>query len=116
VAQTDLDTSMLDIIRKNIGKILEEGKEMTVLPFDNHQLILDEVTKAINLARVNDEDDERVDMLIQYALQAQEYMKIPEAPPPAMPPQDMGVPQASDALPEPIPEDMGMGPPIAGAM
>ena len=45
VAQNELDTSMVDIIDKNISAILEDGKMMTVLPFDNFDLIVERVRR-----------------------------------------------------------------------
>lgn len=125
VAQNELDTSMIDIIDKNIGAILEDGKMMTVLPFDDHKMIVDRGTKAINLARVRDEDQDKIDLLIQYVQQAYEYMKPPPAPPapPGPPPMgaptDLGpMPPPPDGMgmgPEPMPGDMGMGPPPMAA-
>lgn len=118
VAQNELDTSMVDIIDKNISAILEDGKMMTVLPFDNFDLIVERGTKAINLARVREEDPDRIDMLIQYVTQAHEEKKKLEPPPappaPPMPgaPPDLGPPPGG---PEPMPPDMGMGPPPMAA-
>ena len=124
VAQNELDTSMIDIIDKNIGVILEDGRMMTVLPFDDHKTIVERGTKAINLARVRDEDPERIDLLIQYVLQAFEEMKrlaaeaAPPPPPPGAPPmpEDLGPPPPDGGgMPEPMPEDLAMGPPPLAA-
>ena len=108
LGQNELDTSAQDIIDKNIAKILRDGRAMTVLPFDNHDLIVERGTKAVNLARVRDEESDKLDLLIQYVQQAYDFQQKKL--------QAQRDQQAAMAAPPPLPAPMAPmpAPPVAG--
>lgn len=105
LAQNELDTSSLDICDKNIAAILRDGKALTVLPVDNHELVFERGLKAYHLARLRDEDPAKLGLLLDYLLQAQDFIKkknAAAAPPPA-PPIPMGAPPPGAPPPMPGP-------------
>lgn len=117
LAQNELDTAAQDIVDKTIAKILRDGTAMTVLPFDNHELILERGTKAVNLARVRDEDPTKLEHLIAYVQQAFDAIEAKKAklaaaaaaaapPPGLMPPPGGPMPPAGAPPPMPPPGPM----------
>jgi hypothetical protein len=110
---TDMLVSDEEIIMKNICWMVKNKKYKPPLPFDNHDLIIQMVTRFINTYRVRDDADIQVQgALMQYMEEAIE-MKRGGGDDPNAPPMD---PMAAGGMPPggPPPMPGPGGPPMPG--
>lgn len=104
---SDMLVSDEEIIMKNIDFMVKKNAKLTVLPNDNHELILQLVNRFINCYRVKENaDDDVVGTLIAYMEDAKSFMDGGLGAPDANAP-----PAPLDAMGQPIPPPMPPGPP-----
>ncbi len=119
-ALLDEELIQMKAIDKTIENILRTGELVSAFSTDDFDLIIDKCTKAINRARSEGEDDEKIQAVIQYQMSAIELknrMMTPPEPPPMAPPvspEQLGaMPNDPTIQPGLPPIDPGL-PPIGG--
>lgn len=85
VAVNQLDTAPIENVDAIIETILDTGEVPGIFPTNNLDIILDRAGKAVELAYLNEEDEEKIAALNEFIIRARaEKEKI--TPPPAAPP------------------------------
>ena len=119
-ALLDEELIQMKAIDKTIENILRTGELISAFSTDDFDLIIDKCTKAINRARSEGEDDEKIQAVIQYqmsAIELKKRMMTPPEPPPMAPPvspEQLGaMPNDPTIQPGLPPIDPGL-PPIGG--
>lgn len=88
-----------DLLTKILDAICDEGEFSTPEPTDDLQLCMELVVEYINRGRMQDLDEERIDMLRTWKSQVESLIQAAMPPAPPTPPPGMGPPQAAPMPP-----------------
>jgi hypothetical protein len=93
---TNMQTAPLELIRKNISLIIDEGEYHPPTPFLNLQLALQLGTLELQRAQQNNVEEERVGLLMDWLNDINEQLnqQSPPAPQPSAPPNQQQTPTA----------------------
>lgn len=102
-AANEYETASLVNAEKIIEGIIDGGVLPAIMPTNSLDILIDRTTKAIELAYVNDESKDTIELLHEFLMRLDEESQA-QAPPPAQPPMPPGPPMDPGAAMVPPPD------------